>query len=363
MKGDTIIMATIVCKKEDLNFLSQFVFFADTKTPIGNKVKIVTVDGTLYFGMINNSGCLLYTFGKTQDTINSVFDVNVLYSLINTLSNDDTITISESKISINNGIAEYTIAQYDMTIDIESFINYDITQNNVLVLKKLQLIDKIYDFATGQNLEVISLQNKHYVASNRCYVTCAITDDDISVSEQVFYFDKKFIKLLQLINANNDIVLYYNSEKYCVHINNFTIITPVKASILPYIFSEEIQKKINLPYVVKVNINALKLAVQRLKNVVSDKTNCVYITITENGLLLENKDGMYAYENVPLLSKSDCLISHVYSVSLTYLYAILQKLNTETIIIKMTNVVQDSVCITLHDDDYKSLYVLMLLEK
>jgi len=357
-------MWEIKCDKNSLQFLSYFVFFSDTKTPLGNKIRILSKNDNVYFGMISNSGCLIYNFGETNyKDIDIILDVNFLHSLLVTLNEKDIISIYSNKIVINDGKAEYSIPTYDISIDIESYISKDTSSCKQIYLNNLSLIDKIYDFAMGNGLEFISLQNQHYVASNRYYVTCAITSEDVFKSDTPFWFDKKFIKLLQLISEGKNIEIFYNENMYIVSFNNFKIINPIEKSMLPFIFTENIQKKFDYTYQIKVKLSDIKIAVQRLKNILDVKDNSVYLTIQDSILKIESNDTISAYENIPLLYFDECLKDNSYPVPINYLFQILQKFQSENIIIKMSDNVKDSICVVITDDTQKSFYILMLLER
>lgn len=358
--------------KDDFSFLSDFVFFSDTKLHTNNKIKIFNYEGYVVGALISNSGCIVKKIKSIQDTslkdFSFVYDVNVLHSLIATFNDDDSIIINSENGSIilNNSQAEYNIVKDGIEINCENYLLYYTQSNeeNKIHITDISKIAKIFDFAVGDTLESIAVFSDYYVASNRFFVTCAITYTPFSIQENelgCMYLDKKFIKYL-LLNSIDAVDVYCVDDVYIYLNDNLLIVMPVLKKGVPNIFADSIKQKYTFPYSITVSKKDLVTAIQRIKSISTSQYNRCYLEIKNSKLFIKSIDESTSYDSITLQAFDKNIIDKSYPVSAMYLYSILQKIDTNNIVMYMSDDVENSICINIQDENKESFYVLMLLE-
>jgi hypothetical protein len=356
--------------KEELSVLDLYASVSDTKNFLYDKF-------CMYFNkeknvvelFQNTSYCILLTrFEKDLSKLNKSFKIvgvsGQLNSLIKLTPKDSIIDINE--IDIRFGKSKYELPKFDYDISTLNFLVdnvIDKPKDNF----KLSDIDKFNDiknFVGNEELDVFGLFDSYFVASNRTDFTGAIKTDN-KFSDNAKFFPRilatisNYFSLKELdIHSFSDDNLNYTYVK----INNTYVFFTEKDYILENIFKEEIKELYWHKTFVECDRLKFFEALQRICVVAQNNIfNRIFITIDNNFIKMESKDGSYAYEELECTDVSKELNNYTFIVSANNLRLMVSLLTGNIIKILCENN-SDSVAITILDENENKFFIHNLYE-
>ncbi len=313
------------CKVNDLSFLDLYVLCSDQKNELNDKVQITPLDNDeVIFSQFSNEIKLLTKLKCSNDIEDSfIYPVSVFNKIIKSFGKDTQIEIKEDKIIRDS--SEYSISKPDILSigeeEIQDMLKVvsNLNSNTQIVLKDLNKWNIIKNGLDKKEYNILHYYDNYYIASDIYNITSAVKTENTSIEDDLFLQGV----ILSIVNSYKleEIKLHFIEEydQYVLIMDNTYLFFPSVSDVkLPNIFEEEWKNQYDHPFKVRVNKKDLIDVLNRL-SITIDTFDRIFLTISDNSIILENKDNGYCREEIDIDSVDKELIDKTFCISLNYL--------------------------------------------
>ena len=263
--------------KSKLNFLQLYsaVSGSSSKNFYNDKLKIEVGDNTSYFSIISDSITLITEVqGEFQsgESFEVMIPVKNLVGLLNSLSDDTIVSITENNITFNSK-ARYSFEKVDeVTPDkakeiLDSFSDKAFTTDKLSEINKLQPLLK---FTGKDQMSSIVYDRGHYFSSNSIVMANIPVTGNPSRRINISPGMCSLMKILE-VEGNSITVNRYDNGVYQFKLGETNVFVPETESEIPDIHGTDKFEEMNHLHNVKIDANELLPVLTRMTHVVTEK--------------------------------------------------------------------------------------------
>lgn len=349
--------------KSNLKFLKKYASISETSTVLGNKLKIKVENNIATYIQKSKDATLITRVPcDTTESFEKLININIFHDFINTLDEDQNLTIDDQGFSIGED-KKYTFDIQELDFfDIEEIVNmieeakkdsdtisFDFTEYDEL--------NSIYSFIGKDSLESVGIMKDKLLTTDR--VQIAYRDCKFSLDKN--YFISKLAASL-LKDSNEPTKIYMTENFYFFNIGNTVCIFEWMSYAIPDLFESVPYSKFNQTDYIQVNKKEIRSSLKRMSFFTYDNPAFrIFVTIKNDHLLIENRDYNKSYEKVSLVKSNDLLKDVTFIVNSYNLLNFINIIEDEIISLFVNPSDENRNTIRLEDtkSNYKFVHLLL----
>lgn len=355
-------------QKEELSFLNHYIFCADTKTSISDKIQIKTdvESSSVIFSQFSSDITLITRVNKeiTEEFCYTLSSIQ-FGNFIKSLPANCVIDINDQEISFNKSKYKFEVFPESLS-NTDHYLNIveNLTIEDTLNVKEFQKVTSIKQYIGTEKLDTVALMDGHFVSSNRTEVTGVVKT--INDQNEVFYLPKIVVNLgLQNKLDSISINKYENGELFSFKIENTYFLFLPKNYILPNIFEDDFKDIYEHPCKCFVNKNELKESLQRIKIIASlSVDSMIFMYFQNNVLRIKSSTSGYGEEELNATYIDD--MPSVDNINITlrvdYLISIISQFKGDQVCISVPKDAEAPV-IKITDETEESFYLQTVFQE
>jgi hypothetical protein len=268
--------------------------------------------------MLNSKVQLITTLKNIESVVEDetfIFPIRQFVGVIQNTPNDCDIILTNNSIKVGDSINYSFEKRDDFVVQLKDASFYLNEINNskfeILKLKDTKEAAKLKSYiGTEDVLSTFIFMNNKFIVSDNILTIIKSTENN---SNQNVYFSKLFTDYLFAL-GKEEIEIYIGEKIYYMNVAGTYCIFPIAEKnyyIIPDLFSEKVRAIYEHKNTCIIMKSDLMNALNRISIVTrQNEDSRTFFTFTNNNLIVENKEGDYALEQVPIVSCDSELFDH-----------------------------------------------------
>lgn len=353
-------------KKEDLKFLKEYSAIVETSTVLGNKLKIDVKGNTATYIQNSKDATLITTIPcSTNEEFDLLIETKTFWDFINTLDEDEELSITSDGFTIGeNKKYTFDVSQLDFinVTELLETINESKQSSDTIkfAFKDYDQLKTVYPFMGKDSLESIGLMKNKILTTDRIQIVYRDCEFDLKDN----YFISKLAGQLLKENGEGITDIYITKDFYFFYKGNTICIFEWKQYTIPDLFQESAYSRFNQKDSIEVNKKEIKTSLKRMSFFTMDNPSYrIFLTISENDLLIENRDYNKSYEKVPLIKNNKNLNGVTFIVNSNNILNFINNIEDDSVLIFVNPSQENRNTIRLEDTNGKYKFVHLLLKE
>lgn len=344
----------MIVKKENLDFLNVYKIVKDN-SPLGNKLKIEVKNGKVRYSQKTELSFL--TTEKDNDDLTEDFDLLIdlqsFTDFISSVGKDENISITKDGVSLSKdnhyNFENFTLAFPDVN-DIVKMVEDNKLNSTSIVIKDVDKLNTIKQFAGKDTLETIGLLKGHILATDKMRIAYTKTESD---SQNNYFLSKQAIDLIK-----TETEIFLNDKLYHFNISDTLCIFNWKEYKVPDLLSDNAKANFNQTNHIVIDKSKLVLSLSRMNLFVTNNENQrIFLTINSDHLLIQNRDFNKSFEKVEIKTNDESLIGLEFILSCPNLLSFLKQLSGNDIYLYFNPDDSKRKTVRVEDENHKLIFV------